>query len=396
METRTMRLARNEDRRLRAGHLWIYSNEVDTAQTPLKQFGPGEQARVETHSGQLLGMAFVNPQSLICGRMVSRDESPLGPRRLKRRLEQALALRERLFSEPCYRLVHGESDLLPGLVVDRFGDHLSVQLNTAGMDRLGGEIVDTLRKLLKPASILLRNDSGMRTLEGLERTVEDAFGVTPDEVELIENGLRMRVPLRQGQKTGWFYDQRPNRAWLQGHARDARVLDVFSYVGAFSLQAAAHGASEVVAVDSSALALDFVARNAELNGVGERVSTRVGDAFDVLKELKDEDQRFDIVVVDPPAFIKRKKDSEDGLRAYRRIFELGMRLLSPDGLLLAASCSMHLSRDQMVDTLRASGRHLDRHVQILAEGGQGPDHPIHPAIPETRYLKAMLCRVYLP
>lgn len=396
METRTLRLGKNEDRRLRGGHLWIYSNEVDTARTPLKDFVPGEQAKIENHEGHLLGYAFINPHSLILGRLVSRDDSPLGPRRLKRRLEQALALRERLFDEPCYRLVHGESDLLPGLIVDRYGDHLSVQLNTAGMDRMKDDIVGALRGLVKPASILLRNDSPMRELEGLGLQVDAAWGEPPAEVDLVENGVRYRVALREGQKTGWFYDQRPNRAWLMQHARGQRVLDVFSYVGSFGVLAAVHGATEVLAVDSSAPALALAARNAELNGVQGVFSTRCGDAFEVLKALKEEDQRFGIVVVDPPAFIKRRKDHEEGLRAYRRIFELGMRLLAPDGLLVAASCSMHLSRAELVDTLRACGRHLDRHVQILAEGMQGPDHPVHPAIPETRYLKAVLCRVYLP
>lgn len=393
METRVLQLGKNEERRLRAGHLWIYSNEVDTVRTPLKDFEPGEQALVLDHAGQALGMAFVNPHSLIAGRLVSRDAKPLGPRRLARRLALALALRERLYDTGCYRLAFGEADLLPGLVVDRYGDHLVVQLNTAGMDRLREELVHALRTLLKPASILLRNDSGVRLQEGLQTSIETAWGEPPAEVDLVENGLCYRVPLAAGQKTGWFYDQRPNRAWLAPLSRGLRVLDVFSYVGSFGVLAAAHGAAQVVCVDASAPALACATTNAALNGVAAPFSTLCGDAFEVLKALKAEDRRFDLVVVDPPAFIKRRKDHAEGLLAYRRIFELAMRLLDTDGLLLAASCSMHLERHELAETLRAGSRHLDRQLQFLAEGSQGPDHPVHPSIPETRYLKALLCRL---
>lgn len=396
MELKTLRLNRNEERRLKGGHLWIYSNEIDTGVSPLKQFSAGEQVRVEAHGGKFLGIAYVNPQSLICGRLISRDDHVLDRSLLVHRLNQALALREQLFDLPFYRLVFGESDLLPGLVVDRFGDHLSVQLNTAGMNALKGEIVDALQKVLKPKSILLRNDSSMRGLEGLSSEIEIALGDSPKEVELIENGVKMLAPLHDGQKTGWFYDQRPNRALLKRYVQGKRVLDVFSYVGSFAVQAAAFGASEVWAVDASEFALDMAQKNAELNGVADKFTGAEGDAFDVLKALKEEDERFDVIIVDPPAFIKRKKDHEEGMNAYRRINELAMRLLKSDGILLSASCSMHLHRDELVEVLRGASRHLDRHLQILEDGMQGPDHPVHPAIPETRYLKAFLTRVYLP
>ncbi len=396
MDIKTLRLNRNEERRLKGGHLWIYSNEVDTGVSPLKQFKAGEQVRVEAHGGKFLGMAYVNPHSLICGRLVSRDDHLLDRSLLVHRLNQALALRQQLFDQPFYRLVYGESDLLPGLVVDRFGDHLSVQLNTAGMDALKSEIIDALQKVIKPKSILLRNDSSVRALEGLHSEIEVAVGDSPSEVELIENGVRFYAPLQDGQKTGWFYDQRPNRAMLKRYVQGKRVLDVFSYVGSFAVQAAAFGAAEVWAVDASELALDIAQKNAELNGVADKFTGAEGDAFDVLKALKEEDERFDVIIVDPPAFIKRKKDHEEGLNAYRRINELAMRLLKADGILLAASCSMHLQRDELVEVLRGASRHLDRHLQIIEDGMQGPDHPVHPAIPETRYLKAFVTRVYLP
>lgn len=393
MELNKLRLNRHEERRLQGGHLWIYSNEVNNRETPLKQFLPGEQVRVETHSGKSLGTAYVNPHSLICARMFSREPRGLDHALLMHRLEQALSLRSRLFDEPFYRLVYGESDLLPGLVVDRFGAHLSVQLNTAGMEVLKSEIIDALKTLLNPDSILLRNDSSMRHLEGLPQEVEIAYGNSPKEVELLENGVRMLAPLHDGQKTGWFFDQRPNRALLKRYVPGKRVLDVFSYVGSFAIQAAVFGAKEVMAVDASRFALEMAEKNATLNGVDNIFSGAEGDAFDVLKALRQEGEQFDVIVVDPPAFIKRKKDHKEGLRAYHRINELAMRLLSDDGLLLSASCSMHLQRDELIDVLRSGGRRLDRHVQILFEGMQGPDHPVHPAIPETCYLKAFLARV---
>jgi 23S rRNA (cytosine1962-C5)-methyltransferase len=393
MELETLRLNRHEERRLLGGHLWIYSNEVNNKETPLKQFTPGEQVMVEAHNGKFLGSAYVNPQSLICGRLFSREPRSLDQALLLSRLEQALSLRNRLFSQPYYRLVYGESDLLPGLVVDRFGEHLSIQLNTAGMEVLKYEIIEALKILLNPDSILLRNDSSMRPLEGLTQEVITAHGTPPQEVELLENNVRMLAPLHNGQKTGWFYDQRPNRAVLKQFVQGKRVLDVFSYVGSFGVQAAVFGAKEVMAVDASRFALEMAEKNAALNGMGKIFSGAEGDAFDVLKALKQEEEKFDVIVVDPPAFIKRKKDHKEGLRAYHRINELAMRLLSNDGLLLSASCSMHLQRDELLDVLRSSGRRLDRHVQILFEGGQGPDHPVHPAIPETCYLKAFLARV---
>lgn len=393
MDLKTLQLKKNEERRLRAGHLWIYSNEVNTTVTPLKQFSPGEQVLVRSHTGNPLGSAYVNPKSLICARLISRKEEKLDQSLLQKRISQALTLRERLFKEPCYRLVYGESDLLPGLVVDRFGDHLSVQLNSAGMDILTDEIVQTLKTILHPSSILLRNDSSMRNLEGMASEVIAAHGTPPSEVELVENGVRMLAPLYDGQKTGWFYDQRPNRAELGRFVQGKRVLDVFSYVGSFAVQAAVAGAKEVWAVDASRFALEMAEKNAQLNGKGDLFTGAEGDAFDVLKALRAEEETFDVIVVDPPAFIKRKKDYKEGLRAYHRINELAMRLLSDDGILLSASCSMHLHRDDLLDVLRSGARKTGRHAQVVFEGMQGPDHPVHPAIAETKYLKAFIARL---
>ena len=384
------------DRRLKLGHLWIYSNEVDIARSPLKQFEMGQQALVTTNSGKPLGIALMNPTSLICGRIINRDEShPLNKSLLVHRFKQALALRELTFSEPYYRLVYGDSDLLPGLVVDRFGDYLVVQIAGAGMELVKNDIIDALVQVLKPEGILLSNDHSARALENLPEYTQVVYGSVPEAVELTENGTRFMAPIHGGQKTGWFYDHRVNRAQLQQYVKGKRVLDVFSYIGGWGVQAAKAGASEVVCVDASESALDGVERNAALNGVEDIVSTIQGKAIDVLKHLIAENERFDIVVLDPPAFIKKRKDQKAGEAAYRHINELGMRLLGRDGLLVSGSCSMHLSNNALVEIVRAAGRHLDRHVQIIGQGGQGPDHPVHPAIPETEYLKAVFARVYL-
>jgi 23S rRNA (cytosine1962-C5)-methyltransferase len=389
-------LKSQSDRRLKLGHLWVFSNEVDTERSPLKNFAMGQQALVTTHSGKSLGIAFMNPTGLICGRMVSRDQAyPLNKSLLVHRFKQSLALRELVFDEPYYRLIYGDSDLLPGLVVDRFGDYLVAQISGAGMELLKAEIVDALVQVIKPKGILFSNEHGARELEGLPEYTEVAYGEVPECVELIENKTRFMAPIRGGQKTGWFYDHRVNRAQLQQYVKGKKVLDVFSYIGGWGVQAAVAGANEVTCVDASEQALEGVKQNAELNGVSKVITTVHGKAIDVLKKMIEDDVRFDVIVLDPPAFIKRRKDQKAGEAAYRHINELAMRLLGRDGLLVSASCSMHLGKNTLLEIVRAAGRHLDRHVQIIGQGGQGPDHPVHPAIPETEYLKAIFARVYL-
>ncbi|MDS4070556.1 MAG: class I SAM-dependent rRNA methyltransferase [Candidatus Competibacter sp.] len=389
-----LRLRKDEDRRLRAGHLWVYSNEIDVEATPLRNFEPGQPVAIQASNGKVLGTGYINPHALLCARLVSRDlEHPLGPSLLVHRLNVALSLRERLYDRPFYRLIHGEGDGLPGLIVDRYGDLCVAQLTTAGMERLKNDILAAMQKVLKPAAVLWRNDSRVREMEGLERYLADAFGEAPEAMTVEENGLRFQVSPRTGQKTGWFYDQRDNRARLDRYVRDRRVLDVFSYVGAWGVRAATRGAREVLCVDSSAAAVEQAATNAALNGVGERVRTQQGDAFETLKGLREARERFDVVIVDPPAFIKRRKDFKEGALAYRRLNEMAMQVLERDGLLVSCSCSQLLSRDVLIQTLLQGSRHLDRNLVILEQGRQGPDHPVPPAIPEIDYLKAVFARV---
>ncbi|HEX3914993.1 MAG TPA: class I SAM-dependent rRNA methyltransferase [Steroidobacteraceae bacterium] len=386
-----LRLKRNEDRRLHSGHLWIFSNEIDTSQSPLSKFKAGDWVRVLAHNDRALGLAYVNPKSLIAARLIQSWKVP-DAAWLATRIRAALNLRDRLYPKPYYRLIYGESDGLPGLIVDRYGASCVVQIGTAGMERLKDEILAALIKVLNCDGVLFKNDSSAREMEGLPAYVEAAQGSFEAPALVVEDGLEFQAPLVEGQKTGWFFDQAANRRALSRYIeRGARVVDVFSYVGAWGVRAAHLGAREVICVDSSAAALNLAAANAARNGV--QLSTRKGDAFEVLEELAAQGARFDAVIVDPPAFAKRKKDLPKALAAYKRLNQLAIQVTAPGGMLVSCSCSFHVSAEDLQDAIAKGARGADRQLQILEMGGQAPDHPVHPAIPETRYLKAYFCRI---
>src|SRR6266513_2935414 len=307
---RVLRLQRGEERRLAAGHVWVFSNEIDTGSTPLTAFAPGAVAQVRTQRDAFVGYACVNPHALICARILSRDEArPVDGVLIERRLRTALALRERLTGAPYYRWVFGESDQLPGLVLDRYGAVVVGQIATAGMEALREEVAAAVRAVLAPAVLYWKNDSAARELEHLPRFT----------------------------------------------------------------------------------ALAFAQLNAARNGTAVQVLR--ADAFEALKSLTEQGERFDLVILDPPAFIKRKKDTPKGQAAYRKLNQLALGLLADEGLLVSCSCSYHLAPEELVSAIQSAARHSGRFVQILEAGGQSPDHPVHPAIPETRYLKAFFCRV---
>jgi 23S rRNA (cytosine1962-C5)-methyltransferase len=388
-----LRLKRGEERRLAAGHLWVFSNEIDTGSTPLSGFAPGAVAELRTCRDAFIGYACVNPHALICARILSRDAArPIDRALLQQRLTTALALRERLGGAPYYRWVFGESDQLPGLVLDRYGDVIVGQIATAGMEALKHEVSAAVRAVVNPAALFWKNDSGARELEHLPQVTEAAFGEVPDTIEVVEANLTFTAPLVGGQKTGWFYDQSANRARLARYLHaGARVLDVCSYAGAWAVTALRHGAASAVCVDASAAALEFAQRNAQANG--GRITAVQADVFDALKTLAAQGARFEAVVLDPPAFIKRKKDIPQGQAAYRKLNQLALGLLSDEGVLVSCSCSYHLAPEELLSAIQSAARHSGRFVQVLEAGGQSPDHPVHPAIPETRYLKAFFCRV---
>ncbi len=388
-----LRLKRGEERRLADGHMWVFSNEIDTQATPLSGFKSGALAQLRSHRDAFMAYLYVNPHALICARIMSRSAAqPVTAALLEERLAGALALRERLYAAPYYRWVFGESDQLPGLVLDRYGEVVVGQIATAGMEALKDEITAAVRRVANPATLFWKNDSGARDLEGLPKSAAAGFGEVPEALEVREGSLAFKVPLLAGQKTGWFYDQTANRARLARYVTPgARVLDVCSYAGGWAVTALRQGAGHVRCVDSSQAALECAQANAQANGV-QLEATR-DDAFDAMRALAAQGERYDIVILDPPAFIKRKKDIPQGQAAYRKLNQLALGLLGDEGLLVSCSCSYHLAAGELEAAIQGAARHSGRFVQILEAGGQSPDHPVHPAIPETRYLKAFFCRV---
>ena len=389
---RRLVLKKGEDRRIRAGHLWVFSNEVDTRKTPLTDFAPGEEATLTDARGKPLGSLCVTPASLIAGRIYSRrPDTMLDGALLRERLARALAAREQYFDAPWYRLCHGEGDYLPGLVIDRYGDHLTLQIGTAGMEARKPLLLEALQELVGPASLYFDNDIPARGLEGLSRMPESS-GPVPELLEVPENGCRFTVPAAGGQKTGWFYDQRANRREFARYARGAEVLDIFSYAGGFGVTAAANGARSVTFLDASAPALALSRRNMAANAPDAALATIEGDAFQRLAELAEAGRRFSLISLDPPAFIKRKKDAAQGVAAYRKVNLLAASLLAPGGVLATSSCSHHLASAELGRAVAQAAAKLGRPARLLYTGAQGPDHPVHVAMPETAYLKCRLVR----
>jgi 23S rRNA (cytosine1962-C5)-methyltransferase len=394
MQAPVLRLKKNEERRLRAGHVWVYSNEIDVKQSPLKSFSAGQPVRIESHDKSYLGMGYVNPSSLIAARLVSRKAlERIDVDLFIKRIKFALAWREQFYAKPFYRLIFGESDRLPGLVVDRFEHHLAVQINTAGMDIQTDIIIAALLKVLpKTESILLRNDSNSRKQEGLDTYVKAGFGTPPDELTLIENNTKFSIPFLTGQKTGWFYDHGLNRSRLAAYVKNKVVLDVFSYLGGWGIQAATAGALSVTCVDASETATQYITQNAALNQVSDKVSVICDDAFDALKKLAQEKKTFDVIILDPPAFAKKFKDKKEGLIAYQRINEAAIKLLAPQGVLISCSCSMHIDFVELTQAIRKASIAAHTSMHVVERGHQAPDHPVHLCIPETDYLKMIIAR----
>ncbi len=386
-----VRLLPGRDRRVKAGHPWAFSNEI--AMTPAaKAVPPGSPVRLEGDDGVRHGVWHFNPHSLIAARRLSRDPAAaVDAAWLRGRLEGALALRERLFAAPFYRLVHAEADGLPGLVVDRYGDALAVQANTAGMDRLTPALLEALRALLAPRVVVARNDASVRGLEGLAQEVRPLLGDSAEPVRADEGGLGFAVDLLGGQKTGWFFDQRENRDRVSRLSAGATVLDAFSHTGGFGLRCAAAGASRVVLLDRSAHALDLAARTAAENGLAARTETRRAEALEELERMAAAGaERFDVVVADPPAFAKSRRDQPAALKGYAKLARLAAALVAPGGFLFLASCSHHVSAGDFADAAAWGVGRARREGRILFQGGAGPDHPVHPMLPESAYLKAVL------
>jgi 23S rRNA (cytosine1962-C5)-methyltransferase len=383
-------LRSGEDRRVRSGHPWAFSNEI-LMDAETKALPAGSLAILRAPGGEALGLATFNPHSLIAARVLTTNpEATVDALFLGRRLAQATALRDRLIGVPYYRLIHAEADGLPGVIVDRFGDALVVQVNNAGMDRLTPVLLEALEAELSPKTIVLKNDSPVRELEGLKREVVVAKGEAAGAIELIENGATFVADLSGGQKTGWFYDQRDNRRFTASLAKGANVLDVYSYSGGFGVLAAKQGATSVICVDRSAAALDAARQAARLNGVDKVVAFEKSEAFEALEKLGGTSARkFEIVICDPPAFVKSRKDLKIGAQGYRKLVRLAAPLVARGGFLFVASCSHLVDPPLFAEQVRRGLRDAERGGRILLSSGAALDHPVHPGLPETAYLKAL-------
>lgn len=386
---KTLRLKKDAERRIKAGHLWIFSNDIDTHHSPLKNYTAGELIRIETSFGKTIATGYINPHCLLCIRILSVNPSEkVDVEFFIRNIETAKVKREAIFPDKYYRVVFGESDRLPGIVIDQFGDIIVMQINTAGMETLKPLLIDAIKSVFNPKTIVLKCDSSERQNEGLENDTEVLGDALPDFIEIKENNCIYHASLITGQKTGWFFDHRFNRAHIASYCKDKRVLDVFSYCGAFAIPCAKNGATEVIAIDRSEPALDLLVRNAALNSV--EIKTQCGDALTIMQQLIAQSEKFDIIILDPPALIKRKKDAGAGEKMYQKLNEAALQLLNPNGILLSASCSMHLSASDLLNCIRKAGINTHREISVLAHCHQGPDHPIHPAIAETNYLKGFV------
>jgi len=388
-----IRLQPGRDKRVAAGHPWIFSNEI--AMTPeLRDVPLGAPVRVEAANGKALGVGGFNRHALIAVRMLDRSpDAAIDTAFLRRRLASALSLRDTLFDRPFYRLVHAEADGLPGLIIDRYGDVLVMQSNTALMDRLEGPLCDALEELLRPRAIVLRNDSAVRGLEGLAEEVRVARGAVDGPIAVEENGAKFEADPLGGQKTGWFFDQRDNRAFVARLARGRRMIDVYTHTGGFGIQAALAGAEAVTLVDRSAPSLELAAKAAAANGVADRVSTARGEAFAELERRGAAGERWPVVVVDPPAFVKSKKDLAAGARGYAKLARLAARVTERGGFLCAFSCSHHVDPALFAEQVARGLVDAGRTGRILRQSGAGPDHPVHPLLPESAYLKGIVLQL---
>jgi len=377
-------LRRGHDRRVRGGHPWVFSNEIESLDGPA---APGTAVEIVAADGQRLGTGYYNPHSLIAARILTRKtESIDTPEFFVNSLQKALEYRLRVCGGlETLRLVHGEGDGLPGLVIDRYGDVLSVQLLTAGMDLRREAIVAALRELFAPHAIVGRNDSAARELEGLPRQVELLHGEAPGPVSTTINGLQFAVDVMAGQKTGLFLDQRENCRRLEGLVQGTEVLDLFCYAGAWSLHAAKYGAKHVTGVDVSAAAVGQAGENARRNGFEKHCRFVAADVFEFLREQRG--RCFGTVILDPPAFIKNRKHLEEGKKGYLTVNRRALEMVAPGGVLVTCSCSHHLDRETFLTLITHAAQKARRNIRLVEMRGQAADHPILPACPETDYLK---------
>lgn len=384
-----IRLKKHEDRRIRGGHPWVFSNEIERIDGGREA---GVAAELFDAAGGFLGCGYYTPHSLIAFRLLSRRQEDVDSVAFyEQRITAALAHRRTTYpSLTTFRAVYGESDFLPGLVVDKYGEYLSIQMLSAGMERRRELVMEALQRVFAPKGIIARNDVAVRSLEKLEETIEILAGEIPELVEIEENGLRFLIDLRQGQKTGGFLDQKQNHLLLRDICRGRDVLDCFCYAGSWAVHAASFGARSVLGIDISGGAVAQAARNAGLNGVEQRVRFEECDAFERLRSLKHEGRGFDVVVMDPPAFVKNRKNIAEATKGYLTVNRRALELLQPDGYLITCSCSFHMGREPFREMLASAARLARREVRLVATCSQAADHPVLLSFPESEYLKCFV------
>lgn len=388
MTVPVVRLKRKEEKRILAGHLWVFSNEIENiGGAP----GVGDIVEVRSAKGDRVGFGFYNPRTLIAVRIFSTEFVQPDKDFFIDRLKTALELRERLFQKPFYRLTYGESDFLPGLIIDRFGPVFSVQILSAAMERRKEIIYESVKEMFSPSAIYERNESSTRELEGLPQSKSIVFGEEMC-VDYDEEGVTFRLNPFRGQKTGFYYDQRLNRIFARHFAPGSEALDLFSNEGGFGLNLASTGASKVTSVDSSETAVQALRINSQLNGLSN-VEVEVSDVYSFLDNVASAGKKFDVIVCDPPSFTKSRRSVTTAKAGYRRLHESIFRILKPYGILLTASCSHHIFRETFEDVVAIAAQKSGRSLQLLHRAGASPDHPVLPMMPETEYLKFNAYRV---
>jgi 23S rRNA (cytosine1962-C5)-methyltransferase len=385
-------LKKNEDKRIKTGHPWVFSNEIASISGEREL---GATAELYEAGGGFMGTGYYNPHSLIAFRLLSRHREDIDSAKFyEQRITAALAHRRSVYPAlNTFRAVYGESDFLSGLVVDKYGDYLSIQMLSAGMEGRREVLLEALQRVFAPKGIIARNDVSVRILEGLEEKVEVLYGEIPDLLEMEENDLRFLVNLRGGQKTGSFLDQKENHLLLRGICERKDVLDCFCYAGSWALHAASFGATTALGLDISARAVAQATSNAELNGLSEGTRFEECDVFDRLRSLSHEGRRFGVIVMDPPAFVKSRKNIAEATKGYLTVNRRALELLEPGGYLITCSCSFHMGREAFREMLVQAARQAKREVRLVSVHSQAPDHPVLLSFPESEYLKCLVLQV---
>ncbi|MBQ3080206.1 MAG: class I SAM-dependent rRNA methyltransferase [Clostridia bacterium] len=383
-------LRATRESRVRSGHPWVFASDIEKVEG---EFTPGDIVNVESTKGTFLGKAFYNPNSQISLRMLTYKDENIDYQFFKKRVETAWEYRKQFADPMSCRLIYSESDFLPGLIADKFSDVIVIQSMSLGIERWKNEIVQAIAEVVHPLGIYERSDVPVRRLEGMEQVTGLLYGEVPDRVEMKENGITFMVDVKNGQKTGFFLDQKENRFEVMRVCKDAKVLDCFCHNGSFALHAAKAGAKSVLGVDISEEAVEVARENARINGL-VNAEFEVHNCFDHLRELTDAKEKYDVVILDPPAFTKTRQAVERALRGYKEINLRGLKLVRDGGYLVSCSCSQHVSSEQFISMINTAARDAKKRVRMVEFRTAGHDHPILPASPETQYLKCAIMQIF--